>query len=99
MQYGDDVCYDPLSTTYDNEISFCLTPQHCYDSIVYMENTTDTTDTLHSEAINGLLASIINEITRLDDATGAYEQGVLITRNERIYRIERYAAAYANLTQ
>lgn len=63
-----------------------------------MEDTTDTTDTLHSEAINGLLASIINEITRLD-ATGAYEQGVLITRNERIYRIERYAAAYANLTQ
>lgn len=63
-----------------------------------MEDTTDTTDTLHSEAINGLLASIINEITRLD-ATEAYEQGTLITKDARIYRIERYAAAYANLTQ
>ena len=66
-----------------------------------MEDTTDTnsaTDTLHSEAINGILASIIKEITRLDD-TEARERGTLITKDARIYRIERYAAAYVNLTR
>lgn len=66
-----------------------------------MEDTTDTnsaTDTLHSEVINGLLASMINEITRLDD-TEARERGTLITKDARICRIERYAAAYTNLTR
>lgn len=67
-----------------------------------MEDTTDTnsaTDTLHSEVINGLLASMIYEITRLADATEVREQGTLITKDARIYRIERYAAAYVNLTR
>lgn len=48
-----------------------------------MKNTTDAnnaTDTLHSQAVNGLLTKIVNEIDKLD-ATGAYEQRTLVTKN------------------